>query len=149
MRPSPALLAAALVATFAAGCAAPEHGHTLDAESFSLELDGVPSRVLAPGESFDATVRSTAADGDLHATSDHVGAHFWNATVADPTDELPSARSCTHQGGELPGESGTRCTAPIEPGTYHVRAHARVTLEDGSQVHWWGEGRTFSVAAPE
>jgi hypothetical protein len=143
-----ALLAATcLLAAALSGCSDGGEDAPLGADSFRMDLDGVPTRPLAGGESFNVTVRAEHGMGmrGMHA-SDHIGAHMWNMSVADPTAALAGAITCQHVADEMPGDWQARCTAPMQPGTYHVRAHARMP-GDGSQMHhWWSDEQTFTVA---
>lgn len=148
MRALPATLGLALALALA-GCAsgADDHHHMMDGDSFHMTMMGMPSGPMAPGQPFNVTVRAMAGHEDMHGTSDHIGAHMWNMSVADPTAGLGNATACQHTGGDLPGEYRVQCTAPMQPGTYHVRAHARMMDDDGAMHHWWGPEHSFTVAA--
>lgn len=141
------LLALALLPMLAlAGCTSNEP-EALDADAYEMELSGMPSGPMAPGSKFNVTVQAHEAHaGHGMHMSDHIGAHFWNATQADPTGALASSTACAHTGGNLPGTHRAQCTAPLQPGTYHIRAHARMAGDDGMMLHWWGDEHTFTVA---
>ena len=164
MRPTMALprlpLLLALLTALAAGCTEAEdhggsgdgdghgddghgHGHELGADAFQLTFAGVPS-TLAPNATFQGTLTVRSSSGE-HGTSDHVGAHFWNATQADPTAAIGSSTACTHRQGntELPGSFNIECTAPATPGTYHVYGHVRIS--GGTTLNWWSAPSTFTV----
>ena len=150
MRPRHALLAAVLFTALLAGCADPDDADDLSAATYQMNLEGMPTTPMAPGETFNVTVRGMMGGGvGMHRMdSDHIGAHFWNMSVMDPTGMLGNATTCAHTGGEMPGEFGAMCTAPMEPGTYYLRAHAR--MDDGHAHglhHYWGGEMPFTIAA--
>lgn len=119
------LVALALVATALAGCT------TAEAE-YDLTATGVPANATA-GEPFTFQVR---AEGDVSATTDHLGAHYWSASVADDeaTSSLGDSVGCAHTEGDLPGSWDVTCTIEA-PGTYYVRGHARTTEGTGDEAH--------------
>lgn len=145
--------AAATLAFLLAGCTATDTTDTADVAlpmgpgSYQVQLSGMPTTPLSPGAVFNVSVQGMAGMQGMHAMmSDHIGAHFWNDTMMDPTAAVPSATSCAHTGGSMPGNFTARCTAPMEPGTYHLRAHARM-MDEGSQMHhYWSAEQTFTVA---
>lgn len=150
MRPRQALLAAVLVTALLAGCADPDGPEDLGASTYQMQLEGMPTTPIAPGETFNVTVRGMMGSGmGMHRmSSDHIGAHMWNMSATDPTGMLDNATTCAHTGGEMPGEFQATCTAPMQPGTYYMRAHARMT--DGHEHglhHYWGDEETFTVSA--
>ena len=150
MRPPHALLTAVLVTALLAGCADPDDTDDLGASTYQMQLQGMPTAPLDPGETFNVTVRSMMGTGmGMHRMdSDHIGAHFWNMTVMDPTGMLGNAATCAHTAGEVPGEHRAMCTAPMEPGTYYLHTHAR--MEDGhahGMHHYWGDETPFTVSA--
>ena len=129
-----------------AGCMATDTDDVLDEDSYHMQLSGMPMGPVAPGAKFNVTVKAMdGGAGHMH-TSDHIGAHFWNATQADPTGALMSAMTCAHRGGDLPGTYEAMCTAPMAPGTYHLRSHARMSDDDAMMHHWWSDEQTFTVA---
>jgi hypothetical protein len=154
----PLLLA---VAVLVAGCSSPPpkgdgtsttdtHGMTMamGPDTYRMQLSGVPSAAMAPGHAFNVTVTAQMGPGMSMAShaSDHIGAHFWNRTVSDPTANVGNATSCAHTSGDLPGSYTAACTAPAAPGTYRIRAHARITDADGTKHNWWSDEQTFTVA---
>jgi hypothetical protein len=144
------LLCVATLSTLAlAGCTAND-GHddlTLGPGSFHMQLTGMPSGPVAPGQMFNVSVQAMAAHRGMHDhMSDHIGAHFWNQTHSDPTGALAQSTGCAHTGGSLPGEYRIQCTAPMQPGMYYLRAHARMADDGGMMHHWWGDEATFTVA---
>lgn len=143
-----ALLPALVLALALAGCNSPDDSDALDADSYSMLLSGMPSGPVAPGSMFNVTVEGRMGSGmGMHERmSDHIGAHFWNMTHGDPTGALGSAVTCIHSAGELPGTYRAQCTAPMEPGTYHLRAHARMAGQGSMMHHWWSDEQTFTVA---
>ena len=152
-------LAATLLLTTAilAGCATPDgpresddgHGHAeMGADSFRMQLSGMPSGPMAPGARFNVTVQATHGmghEGMGAMASDHIGAHFWNTTMMDPTAGIGDSTACVHRSGEMPGQFTAVCTAPMQAGTYHIRAHSR--MMDGGQMHnYWSDEQSFTVA---
>lgn len=147
-------LAAVLLASIAlltAGCSTPDDGDDDDMMpmgpgSYRMELSGMPSGPMAPGQMFNVSVRAMSGMSGMHAmTSDHIGAHYWNTTMMDPTAGLGNATTCMHTGGAMPGQHTAQCTAPMEPGTYHLRSHARMADDAGQMHHWWSDEQTFTV----
>lgn len=115
--------------------------------SYRMMLSGVPMEPMAPGAKFNVTVQAMAGMQGMHAMpSDHIGAHHWNITQADPSAALANATACAHQAGDLPGTYTALCQAPMQPGTYHLRAHARMMDSDQQMHHWWSDEQTFTVA---
>jgi hypothetical protein len=142
-------LTALFTAFFLAGCSAEEddgadedgdHDH-MDEHTYMLHMSDVPATV-APGAQFEI---ENMIGGHLEATSDHIGAHFWNATQAHPTENLATSTACVHQAGDMPATYMVTCTAPMEPGTYYIRAHAR-GMEHDETFHWWSDEESFVVA---
>jgi hypothetical protein len=115
--------------------------------TYRMQLSGVPSAPMVPGTAFNVTVTAQMGTGMAMMTraSDHIGAHFWNRTVSDPDASLGNATSCAHTSGNLPGSYQAACTAPMTPGTYHIRAHSRIT-ENATKHNWWSDEQTFTVA---
>lgn len=144
-------VALALVAL--AGCTTPAdddpHMHQMGAGSFHMTLSGVPEMPMAPGEMFNVTVMAQHGAGlegmDARMT-DHIGAHFWNMSMEDPTAGLSHATTCAHTAGEVPGTYTALCQAPMEPGTYHIRSHMRMMDEEKVTHQWWSGEHTFTVA---
>lgn len=153
MRGAPLLALASLVAVALAGCAADDppddsdgHGMGMHSGSYRMELDGMPMEPMAPGNMFNVTVRAMAGMSGMHPmASDHIGAHFWNRSMADPTGALGNATTCQHRAAEAPGEWTAQCTAPMQPGTYHLRSHMRMMDDAGTMHHWWSDERSFTV----
>ena len=115
--------------------------------SYRMELEGVPSGPMSPGQMFNVTVHGRAGMSGMHGmASDHIGAHFWNMTHADPAAHLGNATTCAHTGGQAPGSWQAQCTAPMQAGTYHIRSHMRMMDDAGEMHHWWSDEQTFTVA---
>lgn len=130
-----------------AGCTATPAAPPLSAETYHMDMNGVPVSPVAPGSTFDVSVMSSMGSGmRMHRMdSDHMGAHFWNRTAADPTADLGNSTACVHRTGEMPSSFTATCTAPMLAGTYHIRAHARI-MENGTMYNWWGTEQMFTVA---
>ena len=112
---APLLLALALAGCTAAdGDGSHEDPAELAATTYAMHVEGMPTAPVAPGSTFNVTVRGTMGSGmGMHRmTTDHVGAHFWNMSVMDPTGKLADAKACSHTGGEMPMEAKAMCTAP-------------------------------------
>lgn len=130
-----------------AGCTSTNAHDPLDEGSYHMQLGGMPTGPVAPGAKFNVTVQAMAGHGGGHMhSSDHIGAHFWNMTQADPTGALTAATTCVHRGGDLPGTYQAMCTAPMAPGTYYLRSHARMSDDDAVMHHWWSDEQSFTVA---
>lgn len=143
------MLGLALLAAAFAGCTDPDEDDQMmmGPGSYHMDMSGMPTMPMSPGEKFNVTVMAQAGMAGMHGTSDHIGAHMWNRSIADPTGMLGNATSCAHTGGEMPGEYRAQCTAPMQPGTYYLRAHARMMDDDGQMHHWWGDERSFTVTS--
>ena len=144
MRSAPLLLVASLLL---AGCSSAGDDPPVSASTYRMSLAGVPSEAVAPGSTFNVSVEGHMGMGmGMHRmTSDHIGAHFWNQTMMDPTARIGDSTACVHRTGELPGQFTAACTAPMQAGTYHLRAHSR--MMDGSQMHnYWSDEQSFTVA---
>lgn len=150
MQALPGLVAATLVALALAGCAGADddgdHMMEMGPDSFQMSMSGMPNGAMAPGHKFNVSVEGMAMMSGMRGTSDHMGAHFWNATMSDPTGSLGNSTACAHRGGEMPGRFTAMCTAPMQPGTYHLRGHMRMTDDAGAMHHYWSDEQTFTVS---
>lgn len=141
---------AVLLAGLLAGCSSPpseDDGdgsgaeQALDSATYAITLAGVPTLPVAQGQPFH--FNSTVSGGPTH-TSDHIGAHFGNASTTEPSTAAYNV-SCVHQQGDLPGKYEVTCTAPAKAGVYYLRGHARIT-EGETVVNWWSAETSFTVA---
>lgn len=107
--------------------------------SYNVTTQGVLAQASA-GEPMSFTVHVQGPPGN----STHVGAHFWNASQAEPSGNLATAASCVHPAADhdLPGNVTTSCVFPA-PGTYHLRGHARVDV--GGPHHFWAAEQVVQV----
>lgn len=112
-----------------------------DAASYTIMLSEFPVAPLEGGQEFPF---NSTISGGIERASDHIGAHFGpNSTTAPSTTAYPSV--CPHSIGQLPGTFQVTCAAPLNPGVYYLRGHARITYGNES-VNWWSAETTFTVA---
>ena len=144
--PAAAVLAVPLLLLLA-GCASKNSSDTTspppapDANSYTVTLSNLPTAPLEAGQTF--RFNSTIA-GAVERASDHIGAHMGrNSTTAPTTTAYPIA--CQHQSGQLPGTYEITCAAPMEPGVYYFRGHARITTANNTAVNWWSSEASFTV----
>ncbi|MFA5943934.1 MAG: hypothetical protein WC876_05665 [Candidatus Thermoplasmatota archaeon] len=145
-----------LIATIlAAGCTSTNDADDADSNdmmalasgSYQMQLSGMPTAPLSPGQMFNVTVQAMAGMGGMHSMmSDHIGAHYWNMTLADPTGALGNATTCAHRTADAPGTYTAQCQAPMQAGTYHLRSHMRMMDDEQMMHHWWSDEQTFTVA---
>ncbi|HUR24418.1 MAG TPA: hypothetical protein VM327_00195 [Candidatus Thermoplasmatota archaeon] len=110
------------------------------ADSYMVMVMGFPTTPVARNSTFTFTDH---VSGDVTRTSDHIGAHFGPVTAPVPSTTIYTT-ACNHTHGDLPGLYEVTCTAPANPGTYHLRGHARITTASGP-VDWWSDELTFTV----
>jgi hypothetical protein len=111
------------------------------ASSYTITLVGFPATPIPANTTFTFTDHIT---GDATRTSDHIGAHFGaNSTESPSTTAYPS--TCRHTPGDLPGDYEVTCTAPVLPGAYFLRGHARIG-QGNETVSWWSAEQPFTVA---
>lgn len=121
----------AVVALTSAGCM--DSVDTLNEHSYQLTTDGVPSIVVGAGDAaFTLDIL-----GQIDASSDHIGAHFWTSSQADPTAAIGDSGPCSHTTADVVGQHDVTCTFPA-PGTYYLRGHMRYTPEEGEPINYWG-----------
>lgn len=111
--------------------------------NYTINLTGVPSTAQASSQNFTFTM---AIQGTENVTSDHIGAHFWNATTSAPT-AANAAGACSHVAGAAIDTFTVTCQiahAGVTPGTYYLRGHLRIT-EGGSQVNFWSSEHEVTV----
>lgn len=111
--------------------------------TYNLTLAGVPSSAGSE-TNFTFTLNVTGMD---NATSDHIGAHFWSASEANPT-VANAAGACAHTEGGVLGSHTVTCSiesSGLTPTTFYVRGHVRLT-EGGSTLEWWSPEASVSVS---
>lgn len=112
--------------------------------NYTLNATGFPTNPPASKQNFTFTLRVNGTD---NATTDHLGAHFWNATQSAPT-VANSAGACAHTNAT--GVIGTfTVTCSIEntgltAKDFFVRGHLRIS-EGGSTLNWWSDEVKVSV----
>lgn len=115
--------------------------------NYTLTLAGFPTTPQVSNQSFTFTLNLT---GTENVTSDHVGAHVFNASTPNPTvsaQVAPAVGVCTHGSGFTAGNHTVSCTIVhngAAPGTYYVRGHLRIT-EGGVQTNFWSAEHTVTV----
>lgn len=105
------------------------------ARAFTLNLTGAPSTPPLGNSSFTLTL---AINGTENVTSDHIGAHWFNTTTADPT-VATSAGACTHVTGPSVNTHAIECKIPntgAAPRAVQVYGHLRI-VEGGITLDWW------------
>ncbi len=100
--------------------------------TYTVSMTTAPT-VVAAGT---ATTYGFAATGALERTSDHMGAHYWAETPADPTAMISASTGCNHMagGGGVPGPIEAVCTFPA--GTHVLLGHLRI-MEGEDQFDFW------------
>lgn len=114
----------------------------VDASTYTITLQGFPTGTVAAGSTFNFT---DVVHGAVTHASDHIGAHFGLNSTTTPSTAIYNM-TCVHTIGNLPGSFPVSCHAPMAPGTYYLRGHARITKADSTQVSWWSAEQTFTVA---
>lgn len=77
-------------------------------------------------------------NGTENATSDHIGAHFFNATTGEPS-LATAAGGCAHTTGPAVNSFQISCSVPntgTTPRNVYVRGHLLLT-EGGVTLDWW------------
>ncbi len=129
----------ALLILLVAGCTAPL---ATEAPAYTLTAT-IPDEVrLGAQLAFTLNVEGT----ETFAT-DHIGAHWWTSSQADPTAALSTSTGCAHVEGQLPGDYAVSCTFDA-PGVYYVRGHARVDVEGVLHNYWTDEQVVHAVPEP-
>lgn len=108
---------------------------------FNVTTSGAPTGPQQSRQNFTFSVNIT---GSENVTSDHIGAHSWNATTADPTVNN-AAGACEHIAAGSIGNYTITCSLEnrdLTPKTFYLRGHLRL-VEGGTTLHWWGP--EFSV----
>jgi hypothetical protein len=113
-----------------------------DSSSYTITLEGFPTAPVQPGANI---TFQDVVHGAATRYSDHIGAHFGKNSTLQPSTTAYNI-TCVHTTGDLPGIFGVTCHAPMTPGVYYLRGHARITKPDGTQVSWWSDERAFTVA---
>lgn len=103
--------------------------------NYTLNLTGAPGTPLASNQSFTLNMNVTGKD---NATSDHIGAHWFNATTNNPTP-ASSAGNCALKTGSVIDVHAVKCAIPntgTGPKTFFVYGHVRI-VEGGVTLDWW------------
>lgn len=106
---------------------------------YDLAVSGIPQAVEA-GQNFTFVLRAT---GGAPATSDHIGAHYGNASAPDaPANTTTYARACQHVdvATPVPGTYNVTCSVP-SAGTWYFRGHVRAGPGNDS----WGNETPLTV----
>ncbi|HWH07684.1 MAG TPA: hypothetical protein VNX21_00695 [Candidatus Thermoplasmatota archaeon] len=105
------------------------------ARNYTLNLTGAPTTPPLGNSSFTLSLGITGSD---NATSDHIGAHWFNATTPTPT-VATSGGACAHASGNVVNTHAVECRIPNSgpaPKAYYVYGHLRIT-EGGVTLEWW------------
>ena len=103
--------------------------------NYTLNLTGAPSTPVLGNQNFTLSLGITGSD---NATSDHIGAHWFNATTATPT-VAGSGGACAHLNGNVVNTHAVDCRIPNPgpaPKTVYVYGHLRI-VEGGVTLEWW------------
>lgn len=103
--------------------------------NYTLNLTGAPTTPVLGNQSFTLTL---AINGTDNVTSDHIGAHWFNATTASPT-VAGSGGACAHVNAAVVGSHAIECRVPNTgpaPKAAFVYGHLRIT-EGGVTLEWW------------
>lgn len=112
--------------------------------AYNLTLSGVPTSPVGSKANFTFALNVTGMD---NATSDHIGAHFWNASEANPT-LANAAGSCQHVTGGAVGNHTLTCSiesSGITPKEFYLRGHLRL-VEGATTLEWWSAESTVTVS---
>jgi len=149
MRRTPSLLSVPLLLVVFAGCTSPgpadDNGDSEPptSDSYRLTAEDMPSLVSA-GENFTYTL---IIEGEPEWTSDHIGGHFGNTSTDQPSTAVYTG-ACFHAPTlrEVPDTFEITCRIN-EPGTWYLRGHMRIALDDGQVLNWWTDEEFTIVAA--
>lgn len=103
--------------------------------NYTLNLTGAPTTPLTSNQTFTLLLNVTGTD---NVTSDHIGAHWFNATTTAPT-AASSAGACAHLNTGVIDVHRVECSIPntgTGPKTFYVYGHVRV-IEGGVTLNWW------------
>lgn len=113
--------------------------------NYSLNASGFPTNPPTSKQNFTFTLTVNGTD---NATTEHLGAHYWNATQSAPT-VANSMGACQHAPAAT-GALGTHTiTCSIEntglaPKDFFLRGHVRIT-EGGTTLDWWSDEVKVSI----
>jgi hypothetical protein len=113
---------------------------------YNLTVGGVPTNAQPSNGNFTILVNVTALGGSDNATSDHIGAHYWNASEANPTTDN-AAGACIHVAGGVVGSHTITCAIPndgLTPKDFFLRGHIRIA-ESGTTLSWWSAESKVSI----
>lgn len=102
---------------------------------YNITVANAPTAPVTSGSNFTIQLQVAGAD---NVTTDHLGAHYWNLTKADPTFESIDG-SCEHLATGAVGKYDIKCAitnSGLAPKDYYLRGHLRIT-EGGTTLDWW------------
>lgn len=113
--------------------------------NYTLALADVPTSAQGSGTNFTFKLNVSGFD---NATSDHVGAHYFNDTATEPTTES-SAGACAHVAGAVVANHSLSCQISLPTLTptkdYFLRGHVRI-VQDGVTLSWWSDPAKVTIA---
>lgn len=118
---------------------------TIRVRDYNLTLSGVPT-TAADETNFSFTLQVAALGASDNATSNHIGAHYFNNTT-DSTSET-AAGVCEHTAGGVVGPHTVTCNVDAGQGVARdvwVRGHVRID-EGGTILSWWSQPYKVTVS---
>lgn len=111
---------------------------------YTLAVSGIPTNAQTSGGNFSFQVNISGTD---NVTTDHIGAHFWNASETNPTIQN-AAGACAHIASGAVGNYTISCSitnpGALAPHDYYLRGHLRI-VEGGTTLEWWSPEQKVTV----
>lgn len=117
----------------------------LRVRDYNLTLADVPT-TAADETNFSFTLNVAALGASDNATSDHIGAHYFNNTT--DTSSVTAAGACEHAAGGVVGPHTVTCNVDAGEGISRdvwVRGHVRIN-DNGTLLSWWSQPYKVTVS---